>query len=185
MLTQSGNITILVYLEPPNPVLFELWPNLNLGGTTWDSYWYPNISNTWTSGYITSTYIVNISGRFTTYLIPPVDDTYTIYFYHDNGGRTYFEGTKKTENWQEVVETESFTATMKAGQLYQMIAELNDSGGAAEAYLYWSYTSQSKTVIPRSNFKYLQYVKNVPMTLQVYPFKNDVSLQLMKNQIVL
>ena len=124
---------------------------------------------------MTSTYIIDISGRFTTYLIPPIDDTYTIYFYHDNGGRTYFLGTMKTENWKEVVETESFTATMKAGQLYQMITEFNDSGGAAEAYLYWSYTGQSKTVIPRSNLKYLQYVKNAPITLQIYPFKNDVS----------
>ena len=56
MLTQSGKITILVYLEPPNPVLFELWPNINLDGTIWDSYWYPNLNNIWTSGYITSTY---------------------------------------------------------------------------------------------------------------------------------
>ena len=95
--------------------------------------------------------------------------------FSDNGGRTYFEGTKKTESWPVGVTTESFTVTMKAGQLYQMIAEFNDYGGLARAYLYWSYTGQSQTIILSSNLKYLQYVKNVPMTLQVNPLKNDVS----------
>ena len=108
-------------------------------------------------------------------MIPPIDDTYTIYFYSDNGGRTYFEGSNKTENWPGGVTTENFTTAMKAGKIYQIIAEFNDYGGLAGANLYWSYTGQSKTVITSSNLKYLQYVKNVPMTLQVNPFKIDVS----------
>ena len=134
MLTQSGKITILVYLEPPNPVLFELWPNINFSGTKWDSYWYPNINNTWVSGYLTSTYTINITGRFTTYLVPPVDDTYTIYYYHDDEGRVYFEDTMKTNGWRSSGSTDSFTVSMKAGQLYKIVPELIDYIGHARAY---------------------------------------------------
>ena len=140
MLTQSGKFTILVYLEPPNPVLFELWPNLIFfSGTKWDSYWYPNINNSWTSGYITSTYIVQITGRFTTYLIPPKDDTYTIYFSHDDGGRVYFEDIMKTNNWGILVSSESFTVSMKAGQLYKIVPEFVDYGGYAGTYKHFLF----------------------------------------------
>ena len=58
---------------------------------------------------------------------------------------------------------------MKANQLYRIIVELNDVGGVARAYLYWSYTNQPKTIIPSSNMKYLQYLNNIPLNLQVYP----------------
>ena len=135
MLTQSGKITILVYFEPPNPVFFELWPNLNLDGAILESRWYPNINNSWTSGSVASTYIVDVSGRFTTYLTPPIDDTYTIYYYHDNAGRIYFEGIKEIDDWGVGVTTQSFTIAMKAGQNYKVIAELNDYGLPAKAYI--------------------------------------------------
>ena len=102
-------------------------------------------------------------------MISPKDDTYTFYYEHDNGGRFYFEGVKKIENWGRVYVTESFSMKMKANQLYKIIVELNDVGGLARAYLYWSYTDQIKTIIPSSNMKYLQYLKNIPLNLQVYP----------------
>ena len=134
MLIQSGQITILVYLEPPYPVLFELWPNLNFEGTKWDSYWYPNINNSWTSGHVTSTNIVKITGRFTTYLIPPKDDTYKIYFNHNDGGRVYFENTMEINSWVDNVSTEYFTASMNTGQLYKIVPEFFDNGYLAQAY---------------------------------------------------
>ena len=161
MLTQSGKITILAYLEPPNPVLFELWPNLNFSGTKWDSYWYSNINNSWTSGYITSTYIVQITGRFTTYLIPPKDDTYTIYFSHDDGGRVYFEDVMKTNNWGFVVSSENFTVSMKASQLYKIVPEFVDYVGSAEAYTVFIY------------FRYQIYILNTFNVFQkiIFSFK--------------
>ena len=169
MLTQSGKITILVYLEPPNPVLFELWPNLNLDGAILESRWYPNINNIWTTGSVASTNIVNVSGRFTTYLIPPKDDTYTIYYHHDNAGRIYFEGIKEIDDWGFGVTTQSFTVAMKAGQNYKIIAEFNDFGLPAKAYIILynknKYKFKLKNLILNNNEKIILssklYIKNI------------------------
>ena len=72
-------------------------------------------------------------------------------------------------SWVDNVSTEYFTASMNTGQLYKIVPEFFDNGYLAQAYLYWSYTGQSQTIIPSSNMKYLQYLNNIPLTLQVYP----------------
>ena len=83
---------------------------------------------------MTSTNIVEITGRFTTYLIPPKNDTYTIYFYHNDGGRVYFENTMEINSWVDGVSTEYFTSSMNAGQLYKIVPEFFDNGYFAKAY---------------------------------------------------
>ena len=101
-------------------------------------------------------------------MIPPIDDTYTIYFNHNNGGKCYFNDILQFDNWSSS-STDSFIAIMKINQFYKVVAEFEDDHEGSNANLYWSYTGQTQTVIPSSSMIYLQYLSNIPLTLEVYP----------------
>ena len=174
-ITNSGKITILVYLEPPHPVYFKIWWNLNLYGTECDSYYYSDINNYWASGNIASNHTVQISAKYTTYLIPPINDTYTIYFEHDDGGRVYINGVLKIDNWNSV-SVDHFTINLIGGNYYSIIVDLNDFGGVSYSYLSWEYTGQTKTIIPQNWFAYHEYVNNTPLTVTVYPSWGDKTI---------
>ena len=166
ILTKLGKITILVYLEPLNPVLFEVWCNKIFSGNECNSYWYSNINNSWTSGYITSSYVIEIAGRFQTYLVPPISDTYKIYWSHDDGGRLSINGVVKIDNWQNLAD-DSFTIYLNAGEYYYIVAEFWDYGGLARAILSWEYTGNLKTAVPSSQLIYHSYLNNTPLTINV------------------
>ena len=68
---------------------------------------------------VTTTQIAPTSGRITTYLTVPQNDTYTIYYKHDNGGRLYFSGSLVIDNWANVVAEESFTQSLNTANQIQ------------------------------------------------------------------
>ena len=78
----------------------------------------------------------------------------------DNAGRTYFEGIKEIEDWGGGVITQSFTVAMKAGQIYKVIAEFNDSGGLAGAYIKF-FKSNINIYSINIKYLYIDIIKNL------------------------
>ena len=53
--------------------------------------------------------------------------------------------------------------------LYKTAVEFTDQGTIGATKLSWSYTGQSKTVIPASAYSYIGYTSSSPITVQVNP----------------
>ena len=120
----SGKLSILVYLENLNSgVYVEIWDNVSLSGAVDKTTRYSNINTSWTSGHLTSHYSVLCSGRYTATLSVPINDTYTIYYYHDDGGRLFINGVLKTSNWGPIVVEESFIMQLNSATKYSLIVQ--------------------------------------------------------------
>ena len=71
---------ILIYVyESINGVYVEIWNNTNYSGTVTTTTKYQNIFQSFTSAYLISISQLLCSGRYTTTLTVPQNDTYTIY----------------------------------------------------------------------------------------------------------
>ena len=168
--TKSGKITVLVYLENnTTPVYALLWNNINLFGDVDKTWMYSNFNLVWASGFLTTSQLANTSGRFTTYITVPKDDTYTIYLFHDNGGKVYVDGILKLSNWANSISEDNFSITMNKNNKYKFVIEFYNSGGPAQLILSWSYPSQSKITIPDSAFSFTSYISSTPLTIFVSP----------------
>ena len=167
--TSTGKLTVLVFLESNTAGVYgEFWNNINLAGNVDKTWYYTSLNLAWNS-LVTTTSIAPTSGRLTTYLTVPQDGTYTIYYFHDNGGRLYFSGSPTLSNWANLVSEESFTITLNTATKYSIVAEFFNTGGPAQAILSWSYTGQTKTTIPPSAFTYKAFTNSSPLSVSVTP----------------
>ena len=171
--TSNGKLTVFAYLESNISGIYAIfWNNLNLSGNPDKTWIYSSIVQRWNT-LVTTNQLAPTSGRFTTYLAVPQNDTYTIYYKHDNGGRLYFSGSLATNNWVNTVSEESFTMTLNTATKYSITAEFFNTGGPAQAYLSWSYTGQTKQYIPSSAFSYISFTSSSPLAVTVGPTWGD------------
>ena len=111
--TSNGKLTVFAYLENNTSGVYAVfWNNVNLSENPDKTWMYTSISQTWNT-LVTTTQIDQTSGRLTTYLTVPQNDTYTIYYLHDNGGRLYFSGSLEINNWADVVQLKKITLKLK------------------------------------------------------------------------
>ena len=129
---------------------------------------YSSITQAWYS-LITTNQLAPTSGRLTTYLTVPQNDTYTIYYFHDNGGRLYFSGSLATNNFVDSISEESFTVTLNTLTKYSISAEFFNSGGPAQVLLSWAYTGHAKQTIPSSAFSYKSFTGSSPLSITINP----------------
>lgn len=141
----------------------EFWHNSGLTGTPVETHYYSDINTNWGGGLITATQRDNVSGRFLTYLVPPVDGMYTIYYLHDNEGRLFFENVKRIDNWVNVVAEDSFTETLVANKKYKVVLEFFNGGGPGEVKLSWAYPGQTKIEVPSTRYELTEFVNGSPM----------------------
>ena len=166
---KSGKLTVLIYLDSSlNGVYAEFWNNINLSGNVDKTIRYPVINYYWYP-LVTTTQCDLTSGRLTTYLTVPKNDTYTIYYKHDNGGRLYFQNVLEIINWIDSVTEESFTISLNTETKYKVVSEFYNVGGPAQSYLSWSYPGQAKEIIPSNYLTYKGLTSSSPLQVTVNP----------------
>lgn len=98
----------------------------------------------------------NFSARHTSYIIPPITDTYTFYTYVDDGERVWVNGTLLGDYFAAgpccTTRTLPTTIALTAGQPVPVVVEMREGGGGASIRLLWSYTGQTQVVIPTASF---------------------------------
>lgn len=146
---QSGEITVLVYLEDAPGVYAEHFSNPSWSGDPAAIQRFDNINTNWGSGDIYSGRSNQVSSYFYTKLLAPVTGTYSFTLGSDDGSDLILDGaTKIAKAGTGCIWSDPFSATFTAGQLYLLkIKHLEMSGGALLT-LSWSYPGQSMTIIP-------------------------------------
>lgn len=92
------------------------------------------------------------SVRWTGYVQAPVSGTYRFYTVSNDGVRLWVNGKRLINNWT-VHGTTTNTSTgisLRAGVKYPVRMDFFENTGWGQAQLLWSYSGQSKTVIPQS-----------------------------------
>ena len=75
--TTSGKLTVLIYLDNSNNGVYaQFWNSIDLTGSVDKTWWYSTINQFWTP-LVTTTSAAPTSGRLTTFLTVPQNDTYT------------------------------------------------------------------------------------------------------------
>jgi len=96
--------------------------------------------------------------RWTGSIRAPVTDTYTFYFYADDGERLWINGTLLIDKWASHSSTTtpdtSTSITLTAGMFYQIQIDYYEATGAAAAKLYWSSPSLGAAVPVASTYLY-------------------------------
>lgn len=90
----SGAISAVVMVDKAAGVYGEYYDNHAWSGTPVYDLVSPNIDFNWGNGDITPGYVDNVTAKFTTTLIPPTTDTYTLSIRHDDGVRINIGGTE-------------------------------------------------------------------------------------------
>jgi hypothetical protein len=163
----DGLITYAVILYKSGGVYSEWFDNTSMTGT-------PSVYNTsttlnynWGTSSITPSRSDSVSARYYAKVKAPTSETFTIYHYHDDGSRVYWDNVLKINQWTGGSVEHSFTANLVANQYYDLRIEWYEGGSAARSQLYWSSGSISKRVIPTANLYYPDYVSNSPNTVSV------------------
>jgi hypothetical protein len=149
---QSGEITVLVYLEDSLGVYFEHFDNHNWSGDPASTITYNNIDINWGSGDIITGRSDFVSSYIYTKLRAPASTTYTFNLDSDDGSDLLLDGVVKVSKaGTGCICADTFTETLTAGQLYLIkIKHLENSGGAL-IKLSWSYSGNPMTTIPGKN----------------------------------
>jgi len=93
----------------------------------------------------------NFSVRWTGQVSPRFTGSTTFYTVSDDGVRLWLDGQLLIDNWTNHGATEnSASATLSAGQKYQLKLEYYDATGSATARLLWSSNCETKAAIPSS-----------------------------------
>jgi GH43 family beta-xylosidase len=91
----------------------------------------------------------HFSVRWTGQIEPQFSETYTLRLQSDEGVRLWLDGELLIDDWAaHTVRTRTATATLTAGQLYDIRVDYFDGTGAAQASLSWSSASQSLQTVP-------------------------------------
>lgn len=92
------------------------------------------------------------SVRWSGQVVPRYTDVYDFLTVSDDGVRLWVNGVLIIDNWTDHAPTEDRgSIALAAGQRYDIIMEMYDSGGGAVARLLWSSSCQLKEVIPASH----------------------------------
>lgn len=90
------------------------------------------------------------SVRWTGFVEPVFDDTYTFSVSSDDGCRLWIGDSLLIDKWQPQPETEhSGSMVLQGGKQYPIRLEYFEKGGGATAKLYWSSPRQPKEIIPK------------------------------------
>lgn len=93
------------------------------------------------------------SVRWTGRIKPRYTETYTFYVNSDNGRRLWVNNVLLVDQWINNWGVEySGTITLTAGQLYDIKLEYFEANGGADCKLEWASTSQTREVVPYSQF---------------------------------
>jgi cysteine-rich repeat protein len=146
---QSGEVTVLVYLEDAPGVYAEHFANTGWSGDPAAVQSFTNINTNWGSGDIYPGRPNSVSSYFYTKLKAPVTGTYSFSLGSDDGSDLILDGvTKVSKAGTGCIWTDSFSATLTAGQLYLLKIKHLEIGGGAFLILSWSYPGQAMTPIP-------------------------------------
>jgi hypothetical protein len=111
----------------------------------------PVIDFTWTNG--TSPNLSNglYTARWTGQVQPQFSETYVFDVRSDDGCRLWVNDQLLIDKWQSQSATDwTNTITLQAGTRYDLKLEYLQSGGAAQAHLFWYSPSQPEEVIPNA-----------------------------------
>jgi uncharacterized protein YjdB len=92
----------------------------------------------------------NFSVRWTGFVKPQYNGTYTFYANTNDGNRLWVNGVQITNRWSDGVAENSDTISLTADVLYPVTLEMYEGTNTATAILSWSHASQAKQVIPQS-----------------------------------
>jgi glucose/arabinose dehydrogenase len=107
--------------------------------------------------------------RWTGYILPRFDETYTFTTTTDDGVRLWIGDLTNPviDRWFDQGATSwTGTVTLNAGQFYELRMEYYENGGAAVARLEWQSNSQAREVVPQGRlFTAIPSVPNAPSNL--------------------
>ena len=110
-----------------------------------------------------SGYIDNLSVRFKALLKPSSSTTYSFTCYSDDGSSVYIGGTRYLNNFGVGCNcNDVFSVSLAGNTYYNFLLEFSELAVDARLELSWSYTGQSLTIIPSSNFYYPEQVYSTP-----------------------
>lgn len=135
----------------------EYFNNTTLSGTPALTRYEDRIDNSWgTAAPGLGVNPDNFSARYTSYLVPPITDTYTFYSYVDDGERVWVNGTLLGDYYAAgpccSTRTLPTTITLNAGEPVAVTVEMREGGGGAAIRLLWSYTGQAQVIIPTDRY---------------------------------
>lgn len=111
----------------------------------------PTVDFTWTTGSTPNLSNGLYTVRWTGQVQPQFSETYYFDVRSDDGCRLWVNDQLLIDKWQSQSATDwSDTIPMQAGTRYDLKLEYLQTGGSAQAHLYWYSPSQSEEVIPNS-----------------------------------
>lgn len=91
--------------------------------------------------------------RWSGQIVPRHSETYKFSALTDDGVRLWINNQKLINRWEEKGRSEeSGTITLEAGKRYDIVMEFYQNQGGAMARLFWESPSQSREVVPSSQF---------------------------------
>jgi hypothetical protein len=112
-----------------------------------------NVDFYWKYGAPTglAAYNNKFSIRWTGTILACYDETYTFYTTSDDGVRLYVNDSLIIDEWHANNSvTYSEELALKAGEMYDVVLEYYENGGAARIEFYWESSSQSKEAVPQT-----------------------------------
>ena len=80
----------------------------------------------------------------------PVDDTYTLYYTMDDGGRLWIDGDLEIDEWYDQSSTEHTVDVPLDVGLHDIKVEYYDNWGSAKCELRWSSSTIAKEILPHT-----------------------------------
>jgi hypothetical protein len=118
----DGKITYSIILYTQGGIYSEYFDNTNASGTVAKTNITSTLNFNWGLGSIFSGNFETVSARYLAKIKAPTTDTYTIFFFRDDGVRIYIDGTLKLNYWASGQEERSFTISL----LKMIINRIND-----------------------------------------------------------
>lgn len=165
----DGEITILVSIGGTANVYMEWFPNTSWTAPISSISSYPNLDISWSSGTVlTNGMTTGVTGYIYTQLKAPYTETYSFTLNHDDGSKFLLDGVTKVDR-QGIsgAHTDTFTASLVAGEYYDVFIYYYQDGGPAKMKLSWSSASISSQIIPSTYYHYVQYLGSSPFQITV------------------
>jgi len=116
----------------------------------------------------------NFSVRWSGFVQPLYDETYTFYTVSDDGVRLWVNDKLLIDNWSKrtnPIENKD-TITLKSGQFYNIKLDYFEATGRSSSKLEWSSPSQERQVIPQSRLS----VDKLPNNILIKKKRNEITL---------
>jgi len=98
--------------------------------------------------------IDDFSIRWSGYLVPETNETYTFYLGSDDGSRLYIDGQLIIDNWQnQAHNVQTATYRLRADRYYSIVVEYYESTGDASVELEWESATITRQVISGSSLR--------------------------------